>query len=833
MAEHETSPDPSLEGGSAGEILTPSAEPDFTGELESPEVSAEALETRRSECQKYLDTNMEIANIRAERNLTGWRGWFAKFKRNNTARLVTGVGASMVAAVAPGVGVASQVLRTGLGAIGGGSAGEAQYALKTEKSVLDKISGSDGKIDASALAGVDEKELVSSIVRLTEIATARGLAISEVLADKDKETIAKITEKEAGNWFSRNLEKAREAFASMPKYLKVCVPLATLGLGITMPVVGAAAALGLGVLGTRRMYAREGYEHSDLVKTMQDELMRRVEQGKIAPNKVAELYILAKYDAKREKQRSVAFGSTVAVGASALLFAGRAEAHDYLTGSSTVVEPGHHSEAPHISSGHVAEPGRQIVPGITGSEPTNEIQGSPSPSHVEHIASTSEASHAHHPAAPTEHHTASRTYIEHTAHHENPSHAHTEKHVVAKEPEHPEVSAAKPVDESRVIPVTVKPDHTTSEAVPTDTSESHDFVPGNDNERPLDLSSDNATTPLDVSNTDLHVIEPDQSPAAPSTLPEYADNMSRDIKMDSPEQGVLPDGTHLTPTESLLERIPFADRVTPEANADISTPQVTDHQEMGHIISSHDTRPDELPREMKATPEEPKPGGTTYETKSGGRVGDTNPLLEREGLGDAHTYEGNKDFVQTDKDSGTMVREGWLEAPHQTDHGNVAEHTSADAAHVPETPVAVHASEIGHDYNFENNNQPEMQGFRDHIVSMLEKGQSDKLQRLHDYLDNKNFLRDLSHSKEWKWILPSADSKPDYSPSNTGEVREGWMAHRDGFLFIKGKTYWSPDRIVNDSAYRELYKKDIENILQQGQAVMKPLGPSATAELKN
>ncbi|MEI7792293.1 MAG: hypothetical protein WCI57_02310 [Candidatus Berkelbacteria bacterium] len=297
-----------------------------TSEYEADKDKSEA-EKRRDEVLSYTRDRTERDREKIEKRAEGLPGLFDKFRRNSSARMVTGIALAVVSNGIPGASLPFQLARTALAAVGGGTSGEAMYLNKTENSFLNKFTTKDsaGKIEVNegALSKLTPEELAELLGGLSQIATLKGLKVDLEALKADEAMIAKIKEDESKNAVKKNIEAMREWFAKMPWYMKIGLPLAAASLGFAggaFAVAGAAVSYGLGFLGTKRMYAQTAYENTGVLKAVEEEILNRAGKGEITAEQLRLEMDKSSDKVEAGRKKWLVGGAAIGGGVSALLY---------------------------------------------------------------------------------------------------------------------------------------------------------------------------------------------------------------------------------------------------------------------------------------------------------------------------------------------------------------------------------------------------------------------------------------------------------------------------------------------------------------------------------
>lgn len=836
------------------------------------------LEKNRSDCQKFLDDRQDLANIRAEYNMRGWKGWWSKWRRNSTARVVTGISAALVAAAAPGVGVASQIVRTGIGAIGGATAGETFVMNKTELPILEKMK------DESNIASMTEDELILSIVGLSRVATDKGLKLDEALVKIDDEKIAEAQEKIDKNWFSRNLEKAREAFAKMPTWLKVVLPVTAMGLGIAAPVIGSAAALGLGLIGTRRENSREAYEHTGKIKKLQDELMRRVEQGKIDPSDVASAFSAARVKYAEGVKKGAIGGLIVATTLSNLLYGVRLSTESV------------HSTDPTAHVGPATEPSQSIdqtklpdappnpldyknplfpdndlfpksdpidfskTPDLNADVPTpkdevfgpfdtNPNAGVPGPKGVDFDPfNTNQSVAASEPKGevfgPFNTHPSTETDLSdkvvpghvadsdkapvvenHTAPHSDTEAKPAHHAATNDEPKHEPSHGSKHED--------VKPIHKEHEHAAPKVEHKPDIKTPAPTENNIDIKS----KPLDIEKTNVTIDHPNGiNPSDPDSTeyrgkpePIPGDNIQYD------NSGNPIDGTQNnfeTPLDKTVivdqgsNTIPAPETDTPGVHELTIDEAKTEGPVVGPEKDSDVTIDTTVKVDVETTTG--MPSDAVDLPKSDVVVEKTND--EYSNMINESPDTGEKNGVTGSLNETTAKNEGLAFDDQSGNDQNAEQPVVTTEQTTIDTPAVekgftgeMHASDgrPTHEYvEYVKNDlfagdSKDAQRIGEKISEMWEKEGTDRIKQLRDNLDSQRFLNSAAHDQKWNWIFPEKSTMPTESPANVGDTKDGWMVHQHSYLLFKGDKHWEPDQLVKDPSYRAHIKNLLDKLIDR------------------
>lgn len=750
------------------------ADPGVKGpEHESDDRRSEA-EKRRAEVLKYTKDRTERDREKIDKKAEGLSGLFDKFRRNSSARMVTGIALAVVSNGIPGAGLPFQIARTALAAVGGGTSGEGMYLNKTESSFLNKFTTKDpdGKVNVNetALSKLTPDELAELLGGLSQIASLKGLKVDLEALKADEAMVAKIKESESKNAVMKNVEAMREWFAKMPWYMKIGLPLAAASLGFAggaFAIAGTAVSFGLGFLGTKRMYAQTAYEHTGMLKSVEEEILKRAEKGEITAEQLRLAMDKSSEKVESGRKKWLIGGAAIGGGVSALLYGAsksglfnQADKHDPSftsgkNGEQPVLTSGAHSNdasEDHIS--HLAtdsDDKNDLVPGAGHAPTTNHTVFGPYRQEP-----TTEITHTHNEGDPILH-------LKNQEHlyHEGPGAAH---------------NLAKEVLKATDSKLSHEQFEKAQDHLAADWERRGLFKPDGSLAVPVKNLIHEINGPAEGHEAALMARAQVPEVHHVATAANHPETHRLDVQADEAEETDYD-------TNGNLKKI-STESLAPEAG--ISTPTIVD----GHsTVIQNDINLDAPKIDNENT-----------------MTAQSNTVPEVPNSDVENKFESGDNGDYDDVDDRTV--EGGIGTPTSTHETPEPAAPAVPAAHV-EAPVIHH--EAAPDMAFLSQLNANERDAAVHLYQIAERGDVDKLRHLSEHIHEHGFWRSIPRETEWKWLLPDPKTAPDVMPIKEGEVSGEWIGHRPGFIF-RGKLNWEP-RIEHDHNFLNHIAKANEAVL--------------------
>lgn len=267
-------------------------------EVEEPEIDFEEgldLDQRKERLLRLLEGKDREQNeaIDMRRNREGFPKFWDWYKRDSSARIISGALVSVSALVVPGADVVAPYVRGMLSGLGVGNAVHAGMSRKEMAKILEVVGERDEATGQYDLSQIDDVETLIEIRgKLSEITSSQGLMISMDLAREDQEIYDEMKQREEQELlpWRKKLIEFQNKYGRLPFWQKAAIAggVALLGVGVSTGVAAATGAASAGVVAagainfawgmvrSQREKKQQASEYSDLVYEIDRELVDRM-----------------------------------------------------------------------------------------------------------------------------------------------------------------------------------------------------------------------------------------------------------------------------------------------------------------------------------------------------------------------------------------------------------------------------------------------------------------------------------------------------------------------------------------------------------------------------